>query len=103
MKTHQRHGRSGSGAGSWATRRTVTIVAAAVVTTMTLVPSAPSWAIGGPTVIDLGTLPGDTVSAAMAINDEGTVIGDSQGASGAVHAVRWNSRGAILELPTTPG
>ncbi|WIX90409.1 hypothetical protein [Amycolatopsis sp. DG1A-15b] len=70
---------------------------------MTLAHSVPSWATGAPTTTDLGTLPGDTLGAAEAINNDGTVISVSEGASGVLHAVRWSSRGAIRELPTRPG
>ena len=65
------------------------------------------------TVTDLGTLPGHDTSAAMRINDGGTVVGTS-GASDAVivagqpsatapHATRWAPSGAITDLGTLGG
>jgi uncharacterized membrane protein len=39
-------------------------------------------------MIDLGTLPGGSRSSAVAIDDAGTIAGQSETAGGAVHAVR---------------
>jgi hypothetical protein len=52
-------------------------------------------------LIDLGTLPGDTVSRAMGINDFGQVVGLSvktDGVSRLVRAVLWD-HGPAIELP----
>jgi probable HAF family extracellular repeat protein len=61
------------------------------------------------TITDLGPLPGDTFSAAYAINASGQVVGTSgtQDASGNVvtyHAVRWDAAATIpTELGASPG
>ena len=47
---------------------------------------------------DLGTLPGDSISEALGINDEGLIVGESCGASGC-RAVLWRS-GDIVDLNT---
>ena len=46
---------------------------------------------------DLGTLPGDVGGQAAAINDEGQVVGYSEGSKGR-HAVLWSTNGAIKYL-----
>lgn len=56
----------------------------------------------GGVLIDLGTLPGGSRSSAVAIDDAGTIVGQSETASGAFHAVRWR-HGAIEDLGTLPG
>jgi probable HAF family extracellular repeat protein len=53
-------------------------------------------------LIDLGTLPGGSRSSAVAIDDAGTVVGQSETASGQFRAVRWR-HGAIEDLGTLPG
>jgi probable HAF family extracellular repeat protein len=47
---------------------------------------------------DLGTLPGDAISEALGINDEGSIVGESCGASGC-RAVLWQN-GNIVDLNT---
>jgi probable HAF family extracellular repeat protein len=47
---------------------------------------------------DLGTLPGDTTSQALGINDEGLVVGESCGANGC-RAVLWQN-GTIVDMNT---
>lgn len=53
-------------------------------------------------MIDLGTLPGGSRSSAVAIDDLGTIAGQSETASGAFHAVRWR-HGIIEDLGVLPG
>lgn len=48
---------------------------------------------------DLGTLPGDVASGAVAINDRGEVVGTSVDASGNLRAVRWH-KSRIADLNT---
>src|SRR5437764_15239107 len=61
------------------------------------------------TITDLGPLPGDTFSAAFAINASGQVVGQAgtQDASGNVvtyHAVRWDAAATTpTDLGTSPG
>jgi len=45
------------------------------------------WRNGTP--IDLGTLPGGTISRARRINQAGEIVGEAQSASGFYHAVKW--------------
>ncbi|MEQ1634798.1 MAG: hypothetical protein ABL997_20630, partial [Planctomycetota bacterium] len=45
------------------------------------------WRNGQP--IDLGTLPGGTISRAYRINEAGEIVGEAQAASGFFHAVKW--------------
>ncbi len=45
------------------------------------------WRNGVP--IDLGTLPGGTISRARRINAAGEIVGEAQSASGYYHAVKW--------------
>jgi probable HAF family extracellular repeat protein len=47
---------------------------------------------------DLGTLPGDTTSQALGINDQGLIVGESCGASGC-RAVLWQN-GKIVDMNT---
>lgn len=54
------------------------------------------------TMTDLGTLPGGHRSSAVAIDDAGTIVGQSETVSGRFHAVRWH-RGVIEDLGTLPG
>src|SRR4051812_823308 len=52
-------------------------------------------------VVDLGTL-GGAESHAVAVDDDGVVVGTSQVAGGAVHAFRWGD-GALTDLGTLGG
>lgn len=56
----------------------------------------------GGTMTDLGTLPGGFRSSAVAIDDAGTIVGQSETAGGRFRAVRWR-RGVIQDLGTLPG
>jgi probable HAF family extracellular repeat protein len=47
---------------------------------------------------DLGTLPGDTISEALGINDQGVIVGESCGANGC-RAVLWRN-GNIVDMNT---
>lgn len=53
-------------------------------------------------MIDLGTLPGATVSDAYAINANGEIVGDSRFADGSTYAAYWQ-HGKIVDLGTLPG
>ena len=54
------------------------------------------------TMVDLGTLPGGSLSRARAIDDHGHVVGWSETATGEQHAVLWK-RGRIVDLGTLGG
>lgn len=56
-----------------------------------------------PTIVNLGTLPGDVSSYAVAVNNFGIVIGSSTDAAGNSRAVKWNAAGVITALSTLPG
>src|SRR5258708_1636142 len=51
------------------------------------------------TITDLGTLPGNTSSQAMDINDKGQVVGQSWGSSGS-YAFLWQN-GTMTQLPVS--
>lgn len=61
----------------------------------------------GPTaaaVLDLGTLPGGTNSAATGLNDQGVVVGTSETAvPGVDHAFVWTAGGGMTDLGTLGG
>lgn len=59
-----------------------------------------SWQ--GGTIVDLGTLPGGTMSEAFDVNDRGDVVGWARTADFYVHAVVWID-GQILDLNTAGG
>jgi probable HAF family extracellular repeat protein len=61
-----------------------------------------TWQGPNGVMIDLGTLPGGSRSSAVAIDDAGTIAGQSETAGGAFHAVRWR-HGIIQDLGTLPG
>lgn len=61
-----------------------------------------TWRSASGVLIDLGTLPGGSRSSAVAIDDAGTVVGQSETASREFRAVRWR-HGAIEDLGTLPG
>jgi probable HAF family extracellular repeat protein len=48
---------------------------------------------------DLGTLPGDSTSQALSINDEGLIVGESCNSAGACRAVLWRD-GNMVDLNT---
>jgi len=53
---------------------------------------------------DLGTLPGGNISFAFDINNNGQIVGYSNGTNIApYHAVMWSMKGAITDLGTLPG
>ena len=61
------------------------------------------WTAGGG-MVDLGTLPGDSQSAASAINEAGQVVGRSEPASGASsRAFLWTTGGGMVDLGTLGG
>ncbi|HET9709270.1 MAG TPA: hypothetical protein VFP39_13305 [Gemmatimonadales bacterium] len=61
-----------------------------------------TWQGPNGVMIDLGTLPRGSRSSAVAIDDAGTIAGQSETAGGAFHAVRWR-HGIIEDLGTLPG
>ncbi len=60
------------------------------------------WRSASGVLIYLGTLPGGSRSSAVAIDDAGTIVGQSETASGEFRAVRWR-HGTIEDLGTLPG
>lgn len=54
-------------------------------------------------IVDLGTLPGDTVSQATAINASGQVAGWSRSADGSQHGFRYTDGIGMVDLGTLPG
>jgi len=61
----------------------------------------PSSSPPGFTIVDLGTLPGDSSAVAHAINDAGQVVGESTGSDEAVHAVIWTPSSSPVPGPLT--
>jgi len=57
----------------------------------------------GQTLVDLGTLPGGTISEATGINDDRHVTGFSDGTDISPHAFVWNSTQGMEDLGTLPG
>jgi probable HAF family extracellular repeat protein len=55
------------------------------------------WTNGAPTAQDLGTLPGDALSEAFAINSEAQVVGVSFGGANGSHAFLWQN-GVMTDL-----
>ena len=53
-------------------------------------------------VLDLGILPGDSASEAVAINNSGDVVGSSKGPGG-LRAFIWSRVGGMQELGILPG
>ena len=80
---------------------TVLMLVAAAVASGTLRTGA--TAAGTPFVaVDLGTL-GGTYSSAVAVSNEGEVVGTSTVASGAMHAFSWTLTGGMIDLGTLGG
>lgn len=52
---------------------------------------------------DLGTLPGDTIAGADAINESGKVVGYSENAQGISRAFSWTANSGMIALPALPG
>ncbi|MBP2322873.1 putative HAF family extracellular repeat protein [Kibdelosporangium banguiense] len=57
----------------------------------------------GKAVTDLGTLPGGSGSAANAINDGGTVVGEGSDGTGNRRAIKWAPDGTATALATPQG
>lgn len=74
-------------------KKTLSLLSAALLAAVLIAP--PAHAV---TVEDLGTLPGDLRSAALDINDSGTVAGVSYGSGTSQHAVRWDRFDGISKL-----
>ncbi len=55
------------------------------------------------TATNLGSLPGSTISEALAINNNGTIVGFSEIGSGARLATLWDGRGGILDMHAAIG
>ena len=77
-------------------------VKAAVVLGLVLAAAMPAMAQSGYVVEDLGALPGDTSSVAWGINEQGDVVGWSQGSTG-THAFVFTDGGGMAALPGLPG
>lgn len=60
------------------------------------------WRSPSGRVIDLGTLPGGARSSAVAVDEAGIIVGQSETARGAFRAVRWR-HGVIEDLGTLAG
>jgi probable HAF family extracellular repeat protein len=71
--------------------------------TTTTVPRPAVAYAPGPRIIDLGTLPGDRTSQALAVNDRGGVAGVSAGAPGTPTRAFVRRRGRMAELPGLGG
>ncbi|TCO46513.1 hypothetical protein [Actinocrispum wychmicini] len=67
-----------------------------------LAAGVPATAAAGPTIVDLGMLPGDTDSSAVAINDGGVIVGSSTNGTRR-RAVRWSTGGTITDLGVPAG
>ena len=53
--------------------------------------------------IDLGTLPGGSISNAYGVNDQGTVVGVSDGSPAITHAFSWAKNTGMIDLGTLGG
>jgi uncharacterized membrane protein len=89
------------------TTLSVPVTSLAVIVALALGVTTPV-AAASPSIVDLGTLPGDTESTTAGLNESGTVIGQSF--SGNQHdpatrarAVRWSPGGAVTALPIPAG
>ncbi|SDG35100.1 hypothetical protein SAMN05216553_107284 [Lentzea fradiae] len=74
-------------------KKTLSLLPVALVAAVLITP--PAHAV---TVEDLGTLPGDLRSAALDVNDSGTIAGVSYGSGTTQHAVRWDRFDGIKKL-----
>jgi probable HAF family extracellular repeat protein len=61
-----------------------------------------SWTSAGG-LVDLGTLPGGSLSQAVAVNDAGQVAGSSRLSTGFDHAFSWTAGGGMVDLGTLGG
>ncbi len=84
----------------------IAAVVTALVTAQAAAFAGPA-AASAPTIVDLGTLPGDDNSEVSGLNNAGTMVGESTIGSlfspTATHAVSWNAAGTITALPLPPG
>ena len=80
---------------------TIRLVAALLLAVPALPTSATSQQPGGYTAIDLGTL-GGIFSVAVAVNEQGQVVGTSQTAARESHAFLWEN-GVMTDLGTLGG
>jgi probable HAF family extracellular repeat protein len=51
-------------------------------------------------MVDLGTLRGGLTSTAVAVNNQGMVVGTSDRADGRIHAFSWTRAGGMVDLGT---
>ena len=75
------------------------LVSAAVLTTAGSAFAAPP---AGWSALDLGTL-GGSASHAIAVNNAGVIVGDSDTATNETHAFSWTAAGGMHDLGTLPG